>query len=196
MQKEISLHMLQLRRTSCLWMNEIKKETKWNYQIQGLMGKTGIHHCDLVIYTLKGILIVNIKFDSDLWNEMLQKLRNFFVEYIVQELFHHDILKSLQSDCHQMLIVKVKVLKQCFLSVLDQIPHDFIYLSLDTFNTCFIYHLHTLSCNHFHVTITQCAFLLSFIWPVVVANCIEQHKHLEYCLQWVAFEEGSSLVEF
>ena len=23
---------------------EIKKETKWNYQIQGLMGKTGIHH--------------------------------------------------------------------------------------------------------------------------------------------------------
>ena len=74
---------------------EIKKETKWNYQIQGLMGITGIHHCDLVIYTLKGILIVNIKFDSDLWNEMLQKLRNFFVEYIVQELFHHDIPKSL-----------------------------------------------------------------------------------------------------
>ena len=54
------------------------------------MGITGIHCCDLVIYTLKGILIVNIKFDSDLWNEMLQKL-----EYIVQELFHHDILKSL-----------------------------------------------------------------------------------------------------
>ena len=74
---------------------EIKKETKWNYQIQGMMGITGIHHCDLVIYTLKGILIVNIKFDSDLCNEMLQKLRNFFVEYIVQELFHHDILKSL-----------------------------------------------------------------------------------------------------
>lgn len=64
-------------------------------QIQGLMGITGIHHCDLVIYTLKGILIVNIKFDSDLWNEMLQKLRNFFVEYIVQELFYHNILKSL-----------------------------------------------------------------------------------------------------
>ena len=56
------------------------------------MGITGIHRCDLVIYTLKGILIVNIKFESDLWNEMLQKLGNFFVEYIVQELFHHDIL--------------------------------------------------------------------------------------------------------
>ena len=59
------------------------------------MGITGIHRCDLVIYTLKGILIVNVKFDCHLWNEMFKKLRNFFVEYIVQELFHHDILKSL-----------------------------------------------------------------------------------------------------
>ena len=73
----------------------LKKEKKWNYQIQGLMGITGIHFCDLVIYTFKGILIVNVKFDSELWNEMLEKLRNFFLKYIVQELFHHDILKSL-----------------------------------------------------------------------------------------------------
>ena len=73
----------------------LKKETKWNYQIQGLMGITGIHFCDLVIYTFKGILIVSVKFDSELWNEMLEKLRNFFLKYIVQELFHHDILKSL-----------------------------------------------------------------------------------------------------
>ena len=73
----------------------LKKETKWNYQIQGLMGITWIHCCDLVIYTFKGILIVNVKFDSELWNEMLEKLRNFFLKYIVQELFHHDILKSL-----------------------------------------------------------------------------------------------------
>ena len=77
-----------------MWMNEIKKETKWNYQIQGLMGITGIHCRDLVIYTLKGILTVKIKFDSGLRNEMLQKLRNLFVEYIVQELFHHDILRG------------------------------------------------------------------------------------------------------
>ena len=73
----------------------LKKETKWNYQIQGLMGITGIHCCDLVIYTLKGILIVNVKFDSELWNEMLEKLKNFFLKYIVEELFHHDIFKSL-----------------------------------------------------------------------------------------------------
>lgn len=35
----------------------LKRETKWNYQIQGLMGISGILHCDLVIYTHKGILI-------------------------------------------------------------------------------------------------------------------------------------------
>ena len=73
----------------------LKRETKWNYQIQGLMGITGIENCDLVIYTLKGIMIVNVKFDRDLWNEMLEKLRNFFLEHLVQELFHHDIFKSL-----------------------------------------------------------------------------------------------------
>lgn len=59
------------------------------------MGLTGIHCCDLVIYTLKGILIVSVNSDSELWNEMFEKQRNFFLKYIVQELFHHDILKSL-----------------------------------------------------------------------------------------------------
>ena len=59
------------------------------------MGITGIENCDLVIYTLKGIMIVNVKFDRDLWNEMLERLRNFFLEHLVQELFHRDIFKSL-----------------------------------------------------------------------------------------------------
>ena len=36
----------------------LKKQTKWNYQIQGLMGITGIHCCDLVTYTFKGSSIV------------------------------------------------------------------------------------------------------------------------------------------
>ena len=50
----------------------------------GTDGDNRDYHCDLVIYTLKGILIVNVKFDSDLWNEILQKLRNLFVEYILR----------------------------------------------------------------------------------------------------------------
>ncbi|KAL9958145.1 hypothetical protein ACROYT_G035118 [Oculina patagonica] len=73
----------------------LKRETKWNYQIQGLMGISGMLNCDLVIYTHKGILIVHVKFDNELWKEMLKKLRNFFLEHLVQELFHHDIFKSL-----------------------------------------------------------------------------------------------------
>lgn len=44
------------------------------------MGLTGIHCCDLVIYTLKGILIVSVNSDSELWNEMFEKQRNFFFE--------------------------------------------------------------------------------------------------------------------
>lgn len=73
----------------------LKKEIKWNYQIQGLMGIIGIYCCDLVIYIFKGILIVNVKFDSELWNEMFEKLRNVFLKYIVQEFFYYDIFKLL-----------------------------------------------------------------------------------------------------
>ena len=39
-----------------------------------------VYHCDLVIYTLKGILIVYVKFHSELWDEMLEKLVTFFLE--------------------------------------------------------------------------------------------------------------------
>lgn len=59
------------------------------------MGIIGIYCCDLVIYIFKGILIVNVKFDSELWNEMFEKLRNFFLKYIVQEFFYYDIFKLL-----------------------------------------------------------------------------------------------------
>ena len=45
---------------------KLKSETKWNYQIQGLMGISGIHNAELVIYTNKGILIIPVSFDIDL----------------------------------------------------------------------------------------------------------------------------------
>ena len=82
----------------------LKRETKWNCQIRGLMGITGIENCDLVIYTLKGIMIVNVKFDRDLWNEMLEKLRNFFLEHLVQERFHRDIFVK----CHYEMTINCR----------------------------------------------------------------------------------------
>jgi len=38
----------------------LKKETKWNCQIQGEMAFSKVTNADLVIYTNKGILIVEV----------------------------------------------------------------------------------------------------------------------------------------
>lgn len=36
--------------------------------------------CILIIYTLKGILVVPVQFDEELWEHMVEKLRKFFIE--------------------------------------------------------------------------------------------------------------------
>ena len=73
----------------------LKSETKWNYQIQGLMGISGIHNAELVIYTIKGILIIPVSFDIDLWNAIKHKVRAFYAQYMVEELLIKKIYKSL-----------------------------------------------------------------------------------------------------
>jgi len=40
---------------------QLKEETTWYYQMQGLMAITGIHHTNLAIYTNKGVLIVPVE---------------------------------------------------------------------------------------------------------------------------------------
>lgn len=39
-----------------------------------------VYYCDFVIYIFKGILIVYVKFYSELWDEMFEKLVIFFFE--------------------------------------------------------------------------------------------------------------------
>ncbi|KAJ7388611.1 hypothetical protein OS493_036684 [Desmophyllum pertusum] len=75
----------------------LKSETKWNYQIHGLMGISGIHNAELVIYTNKGTLIIAVSFDEGLWNVIKSKLRLFYVNYMVEELLTKKIYKSLSK---------------------------------------------------------------------------------------------------
>ena len=41
---------------------------------------------DLVIYTNKGILIVYVSFDKQLWKEMLVKLNKFYSKFMISEI--------------------------------------------------------------------------------------------------------------
>ena len=72
----------------------LKKETSWNYQIQGQLAIARLTHCNLIIYTLKGILVVPVQFDEELWERMVGKLKNFFLEHMVPELLSGKILKE------------------------------------------------------------------------------------------------------
>lgn len=44
----------------------VKKETTWNYQIQGRLAMARLTRCILIIYTLKRILVVPVQFDEEL----------------------------------------------------------------------------------------------------------------------------------
>lgn len=69
----------------------LKSETKWNYQIQGQMAISEIINCDLIIYTNKGILIVPVTFDEELWKVILSKLKMFYITHMVKELLTKEI---------------------------------------------------------------------------------------------------------
>ena len=58
----------------------VKKETTWNYQIQGQLAMARLTRCILIIYTLKRILVVPVQFDEELREYMVGKLRKFFFQ--------------------------------------------------------------------------------------------------------------------
>ena len=72
----------------------LKKETKWNYQIQGEMAFSKVTNADLVIYTNKGILIVEVLFDKYLWEEMLVKLNKFYSKHMIPEILLYTTYKE------------------------------------------------------------------------------------------------------
>lgn len=73
----------------------LKTETKWYYQIQGELATTGLQVADLIIYTNKGIMVVEVEFNRDLWEAMLKKLTAFYKDYLVPELLTQKIYKQL-----------------------------------------------------------------------------------------------------
>ena len=75
---------------------KLKTETKWNYQIQGEMALSKLRNADLVIYTNKGIMIIEVLFDEKLWQEMLVKLNKFYSKCMIPEILTQRI-KNLLS---------------------------------------------------------------------------------------------------
>ena len=79
--------------------HRLKKETKWNYQIQGEMA-----------FSNKGILIVEVLFDKYLWEEMLVKLHKFYSKQMIPK-----ILTQLTKNLLGWILYKINTsaLKSC-----------------------------------------------------------------------------------
>ena len=62
---------------------KLKTETRWYYQIQGELAATCLKNADLIIYTNKGILVIEVDFDGEFWKVMLKKLTDFYIAYMI-----------------------------------------------------------------------------------------------------------------
>lgn len=73
---------------------QLKTETRCHYQIQGELATTCLKNADLIIYTNKGILIIEVEFDVEFWNAMLKKLTDFYIGYMIPELLTQKIIQK------------------------------------------------------------------------------------------------------
>ncbi|XP_041464250.1 uncharacterized protein LOC121415167 [Lytechinus variegatus] len=61
----------------------LKTTSSWYFQAQQQMGVLGVDRCDFVIYTRKGIHIIDIPFDRVLWESLKDKATRVFCKRIV-----------------------------------------------------------------------------------------------------------------
>ena len=75
---------------------QLKTETRWHFQIQEELAATLSKNADLIIYTNKGILIIEVEFNMELWNAMLKKLTDFYIHgYMNPELLTQRVPQKL-----------------------------------------------------------------------------------------------------
>jgi len=60
---------------------KLKENHNYYYQLQGLMGITGLTWCDFCVWAGVDFFQQRIMFDETLWNNVLRKLTNFYFEY-------------------------------------------------------------------------------------------------------------------
>lgn len=72
----------------------LKEDHDYYFQIQGQMMVTKRSHCCLVIYTFKGLLIINVYRDNKFITEMLKKLQQFYKHYLKPEILNHHYYRN------------------------------------------------------------------------------------------------------
>ena len=58
---------------------KLDPKSYWYSQIQGQLGICKLDICKLVVYTTKGVHVVDVHFDSDFWKRLEEKLVHFYL---------------------------------------------------------------------------------------------------------------------
>lgn len=77
-------------------MCKLKVHHKYYYQVQGQMALTGKKWCDFVVWTLAGISIERIAFNEECWSGMFIKLKDFYLNAVLPELFSRRVQRGLK----------------------------------------------------------------------------------------------------
>ncbi|XP_052747032.1 uncharacterized protein LOC112057632 isoform X1 [Bicyclus anynana] len=76
----------------------IKKSSPYYYQIQGQLYCTEKLYCNLIVYTYKEMVVIFVSRDNEFFNNMLNKLDNFYYNY-----FKAEILKQLLYNEYDLI---------------------------------------------------------------------------------------------
>ena len=67
--------------------NYFLKPTRLHYfQIQTGIAVCGLKKCDFVVFTPKGIYVVNVNFDQAFWNSTIKTVKMFYTKNIISTL--------------------------------------------------------------------------------------------------------------
>ncbi|WAR21700.1 hypothetical protein MAR_015675 [Mya arenaria] len=66
-------------------------------QIQGQIGVTGIHKCDLVVFDGTNIVVIKVEFDDPYWQNMADALLDFCIDYVYVKMATKNPLCDIQA---------------------------------------------------------------------------------------------------
>ena len=75
-------------------MVKLKRSNQYYFQVQGQLAISGRKWCDFMVWTLKGWTVERIYVDNECWNNMLPRLKVFYVKFVLPELFTERIKRG------------------------------------------------------------------------------------------------------
>jgi hypothetical protein len=90
----------------------LSRDHNYYYQIQGQMAFCNARYCNFFVYTSRGYYLERVAFDTRLWQDMLEELRNFWITFVAPYILspqvqHVSEAKSVQDAKHSSEVSEI-----------------------------------------------------------------------------------------